>query len=212
MMKRFGGTLFLILSLAWTAGAQTQIPAYACVAVDGNAFTALNVVEFNASCPEGQTKMLLLMMKNLPFVASTPGPSNIIITKHVSTFLATPVTIASTNPLLIGITLEINTDAGFYTIPTDSDANAGLACVPTVDQQAVGTPLAVTTGAAQLAAATANPPVPGFYPYTDWPVIRSVTPAASGRHQVGVQCQAASSFRFRGSATVVVLQHIPGAE
>jgi hypothetical protein len=141
------------------------------------------------------------------FAANAPRAADEAGRVYAARFMPNSVALTAAYPLFIAITLKVNTDQGMYDIPVQTDTSAGLACLPTLDGQAVGAALALSTDAASLGRAVGSM---GRNPDTLWSILRSSPVTATGRHEVALACGAGATFHFRGVAMLTVLQQIPG--
>jgi hypothetical protein len=190
--------LLLTAMVARVGSAQTTAtPVYACVQISGNVLETFNLIGDGGTCPEGQTRMLVVAARPLPFAASTPLAATENQVLFLARFMNSPIRVLSVDALTIAVTLDVMTDRGMYTIPE------GLACVPLVDGQPAGDPLALTAPG-RVAGTKVSPPD------TLWPIAREATVSATGAHMVSIECAAASAFYFRGHGMLTVLQRVGG--
>src|SRR5271170_2592423 len=121
-MAGFGLYLLALTAVCPTrVGAQVSpgATAYACVRLDSNGVEALRMITARQGCTSNETRMAVAASVNLLFSAnalkpSGPDRSHIFASRIIPTIVSLP----TSAPLLIAITLQVDTDNGMYTIPT----------------------------------------------------------------------------------------------
>ena len=196
---RYCRLLLLMAMVAWVGSAQTPgAPVYACVQIGGNVLGTFTILTDGGTCPDGQTRMLVVARRPVTIAANPPLAVTANQVVFQAKFMNSPITLTSLDALIIAVTLNVITDSGLYTIPE------GLACVPLLDGQAAGDPLALTGPGRNLAGAEMSPP------YMLWAIVRGARVSTTGAHEVAMECTAGSAFYFRGQAMLTVLQQLGG--
>lgn len=201
---------------------------YGCAQLERNArgVSWLRIVPADQACKGGETRMLLVASQNLLFFADAPQPSRrstdevtpVFTSKIIPTILSIPISA----PMLIAVTLQVDTDHGMYTIPSASGAEGqrrswSVDCVPVLDGQQAGTAQPLSTNAEAVGAESASrifdPRTgrfgrlsPGGFPDTRWSIRRNYPAISAGRHEISVVCEAHAAYSFRGLATLIAAQ------
>lgn len=234
-LRLVGFGLFLMgLTAVFPVGVSAQVSSpdtmYACVRLDRDAHKgpSIRIVAADQACRPNETRMLLVASKKLLFFAHAAPPAvtdrsaGLVDPAFVSKIIPTIVSVPASAPLFIAVTLQVDTDNGMYTIPHPSAVggrgmSSSVSCAPLVDGQQAGSPERLSSNAGAVGQGSVSGMVdprtgrfeelsPGYFPETLWSILREYHDASAGRHEVAVACEAHAAFRFRGLATLTVLQ------
>jgi len=103
--------------------------AYACVQFNRGFLETFQPVSDGQACESPLTRMVVAARTTLLFAASGIQSPDDAGGAYVARFLPYAVSLTEAYPMLIAITLNIDTDQGMYAIPAPSDTAAGVECI-----------------------------------------------------------------------------------